>query len=97
MNDHASMNRTYRLIWSEVRSAWVPVAETARGRGKSGRASAGRAHSMAGRNAMAAAISLVLAPLAYAGPAAPPLGHAASATSAPEDPGQFQRGDSRQP
>ena len=75
MNQHASINRIYRLIWSEVRSAWVPVAETARGRGKSG-----RARSKAGRNLVAAAISLALAPLAHA---APPLGHAAPPCAAP--------------
>src|ERR1700691_6074047 len=68
MNHHASMNRIYRLIWSEVRRAWVPVAETARGRGKSG-----RARSTASRNLVAAAISLALTPLAHA---APPLAHA---------------------
>jgi filamentous hemagglutinin family protein len=34
MNRHGSMNRIYRLIWSAVRSVWIPVAETARGRGK---------------------------------------------------------------
>ena len=76
MNHHASMNRIYRLIWSEVRSAWVPVAEMARGRGKSGRARSGRARPRASRNVIAAAISLALAPLAQAGP---PLTHAASA------------------
>jgi hypothetical protein len=38
MNRHASMNGIYRLIWSEVRRAWVPVAEMSRGGGKSGRA-----------------------------------------------------------
>src|ERR1700735_504390 len=70
MNHHASMNRIYRLIWSEVRRPWVPVAETARGRGKSG-----RARSTASRNLVAAAISLALAPLAHA---APPLGHPAA-------------------
>jgi filamentous hemagglutinin family protein len=37
MNRHASMNRLYRLVWSAVRSAWVPVAEIVRGRGKAGR------------------------------------------------------------
>src|ERR1700689_2612735 len=80
MNRHASMNRIYRLIWNEVRSAWVPVAETARGRGKSGRGGSGRARSMASLNLVAAAISLALAPLAHA--AAPPA-HAASACVAP--------------
>jgi filamentous hemagglutinin family protein len=75
MNHHASMNRIYRLIWSEVRSAWVPVAETARGRGISG-----RARSKASRNLVAAAISLALTALAHA---APPLGHAAPPCAAP--------------
>jgi filamentous hemagglutinin family protein len=75
MNHHASMNRIYRLVWSEVRSAWVPVAETARGGGKSG-----RARSKASRNLVAAAVSLALAPLAHA---APPLAHAASPCAAP--------------
>src|SRR3984957_18129175 len=82
MNHHASMNRIYRLIWSEVRSGWVPVAETARGRGKSG---PGR--STASRNLVAAAISLALAPLAHAAPppahAAAPPAHATSPCAAP--------------
>src|SRR3984957_3713536 len=82
MNHHASMNRIYRLVWSEVRSAWVPVAETTRGRGKSG-----RARSKASRNLVAAAISLALAPLAHAAPAlahvASPLAHATSPCAAP--------------
>ena len=34
MKRHASMNRAYRLIWSDIHEAWVAVAETARGRGK---------------------------------------------------------------
>jgi len=86
MNHHASMNRVYRLIWSEVRSAWVPVAETARGRGKSGRGRSGRARGVASRNLVAVAITLALTPLAHAGsPCAAPLcGSAAvSATSHP--------------
>jgi filamentous hemagglutinin family protein len=80
MNQHASMNRVYRLIWSEVRSAWVPVAESSRGHGKSG-----CARSIAGRNAVAAAITLALSPLALAPPAqaGAALGHAPSAVSAP--------------
>jgi trimeric autotransporter adhesin len=85
MNQHASLNRVYRLIWSEVRSAWVPVAETARGQRKSGRGRAGRARSIAGRNAVAAAISLALSPLALtplAG-AAPAPAHTSPAASAP--------------
>src|SRR5690348_3244562 len=35
MNRHGSMNRVYRLIWSRLQNAWIPVAELARGRGKS--------------------------------------------------------------
>ncbi|MBI2319676.1 MAG: filamentous hemagglutinin N-terminal domain-containing protein, partial [Betaproteobacteria bacterium] len=35
MKRHGSMNRIYRLVWSEARNAWVAAAETARGRGKS--------------------------------------------------------------
>src|ERR1700683_1506974 len=34
MNRHASMNHVYRLIWSTVRSVWIPVADNTRGRGK---------------------------------------------------------------
>jgi filamentous hemagglutinin family protein len=41
MNAHASINRIFRLIWSEALGSWVPVSEIARGRGKrSGRAAA---------------------------------------------------------
>ena len=41
------MNRVYRLVWSEALSAFIPVAETTRGRGK-----------RATRRLMAAALSL---------------------------------------
>jgi filamentous hemagglutinin family protein len=68
MNHHASMNRIYRLVWSQVRCAWVPVAETAKGRGKSGWAGSASA---AGRNILAAAVSMALGPLAHALPPAP--------------------------
>ena len=34
MKSHGSMNRVYRLIWSEVLNGWVAVAESGRGRGK---------------------------------------------------------------
>ena len=37
MSRHASLNRAYRLIWDAARNLWIPVAETARRRGKSGR------------------------------------------------------------
>uniref|UniRef100_UPI0025BC6965 two-partner secretion domain-containing protein n=1 Tax=Aquabacterium sp. TaxID=1872578 RepID=UPI0025BC6965 len=35
---HASMNRLYRLVWSEVNQTWVAVSENRPGRGKKGRA-----------------------------------------------------------
>ena len=66
MSRHASMNRIYRLIWNPIRSAWVPVAETARGRGKSGRAKSGSTYGVV------AGVSLALAPLAHASGAPPP-------------------------
>jgi filamentous hemagglutinin family protein len=34
MNRHGSMNRIYRLIWNDAVQAFVPAAETTRGRGK---------------------------------------------------------------
>src|ERR1700683_4920927 len=34
MNRHASMNHVYRLIWSTVRSVWIPGEDNTRGRGK---------------------------------------------------------------
>jgi filamentous hemagglutinin family protein len=63
MNRHGSMNRIYRLVWNQVRSAWIPVAENAKGRGKSGRTSAASA-----AKALAAALSLAVVPLAHASP-----------------------------
>src|SRR5690606_37426260 len=39
MRKHATLNRTYRLVWNEALAAWVPAAEIARGRRtRSGRA-----------------------------------------------------------
>ena len=62
MKRHASMNRVYRLIWSQVLNAWVCCAENVKGRGKS----------MSGRKLIAAALALsggaFLTPLAMAGP-----------------------------
>ena len=63
MNPHASMNRIYRLVWSEVRGAWVAVAEITKVRGKSRRT---RSSSVGA--AAAAALTLAFAPLAYGGP-----------------------------
>ena len=34
MHSNGSMNRVYRLIWSDVQSCWIAVAESGRGRGK---------------------------------------------------------------
>ncbi len=47
MKAHGSLNRAYRLVWSELHNAWVVAAETARGRGKG-----------SGRTLVAAALSL---------------------------------------
>ncbi|WP_212784863.1 YDG domain-containing protein [Ferrigenium kumadai] len=57
MKRHASMNRTYRLVWSQVTHTWVAVAENARGHGKS----------ISGRKLMAVLMAL-LSPLAQAVP-----------------------------
>ena len=51
------MNHVYRLVWSHVSNMWIPVAETAKGRGKQG----------SGRKCIAATLAL-LAPLAQAAP-----------------------------
>ncbi|MET3132057.1 filamentous hemagglutinin family protein [Oxalobacteraceae bacterium GrIS 1.11] len=64
MSAHATMNRIYRLIWSELLGAWVAVAEHARGRGKGGR-----------RALLApafATLSVLSAMAAQAAPPAPP-------------------------
>jgi filamentous hemagglutinin family protein len=57
MKRHASMNRVYRLLWSETSGAWIAVAETARSRGKSA----------CSRRLLAASLLLV-GPLTYAAP-----------------------------
>ncbi len=64
MSAHASMNRIYRLIWSEVLGAWVAVAENARGRGKGG----GRRRLLA---PAFAALGMGVGLAAYAAPPAP--------------------------
>ena len=75
--------------------AWVAVAETAKGRGKSG-----RSRSIASCNLVAAAISLALSPRAFAAPPAapciPPIcgAGAVSATSRPIG-GQIVSGSAR--
>ncbi|MCC7595843.1 filamentous hemagglutinin N-terminal domain-containing protein, partial [Janthinobacterium sp. FW305-129] len=62
MSGHATINRFYRLIWSEAQGAWIAVAEHTRGRGK-----------RSGRGAFMAALfaGLGLAPAAWAAPPAP--------------------------
>jgi filamentous hemagglutinin family protein len=58
----SSLNHTYRLVWSEIVNAFVPVAEHVRGRGKKSRA--GKAL------AVALAVGLSTASLAQTGPPA---------------------------
>ncbi|MEQ1668281.1 MAG: ESPR domain-containing protein, partial [Sulfuriferula sp.] len=48
MKRHASMNRIYRLVWSQITNTYVAVAECAKGRGKS----------ISGRKLVAAALAL---------------------------------------
>src|SRR5580698_6327292 len=57
MKRHASMNRVYRLRWSEAAGAWIAVAETSHSQGKS----------VCSRRLLAATLLLV-GPLAYAAP-----------------------------
>ena len=38
MYKHASLNRAYRLVWNDLRNAWIAVAEFCSARGKRGRA-----------------------------------------------------------
>src|SRR3984885_925323 len=57
MKRHASINRSYRLIWSRTVEAWIAVAETARTRRKS----------TSGRRFLAVAV-LLSGPLAHAAP-----------------------------
>ena len=40
MNKHGSLNRVFRLIFNEALGVWIPVAETARARGKRSRRAA---------------------------------------------------------
>ncbi|MGK5028545.1 YDG domain-containing protein [Janthinobacterium sp. MDT1-19] len=62
---HASMNRIYRLIWSEILGAWVAVAENARGKGKrSGRTLLAPAFAALGLGASMGAFAAPPAPTA---------------------------------
>jgi filamentous hemagglutinin family protein len=74
MNHHGSMNRFFRLVWSQVRGAWVPVAENAKGRGKSGRSRVG----LAANALVTAAWSSVLSLSAILAQAAPTGGKVVS-------------------
>ncbi|MDP3699696.1 MAG: filamentous hemagglutinin N-terminal domain-containing protein, partial [Hylemonella sp.] len=59
MKRHGSMNRRYRLVWSEVLNAWIAVAEHTRGHGKAD----------SGRKLIQALLSALLLPgLALAAP-----------------------------
>jgi len=62
MKRHATMNRIYRLVWSQVFNTWVAVSENTKGRGKS----------ISGLKLIAATLALtsgaLLAPLALAAP-----------------------------
>ena len=62
MYSHASINRLYRLVWNEALMIWMAVAETARGRGKSG---TGKRRTAA---LMALSANLFVLPPAMAGP-----------------------------
>ncbi len=43
MKSNGSMNRIYRLVWSQAQQAWVAVAECTRGRGKQSGSTSARA------------------------------------------------------
>jgi hypothetical protein len=73
------MNRSYRLIWSAVRDAWVPAAENTRGQGK--RASRPRAAFTQVTAALAAA-TLALGS-AYAQAGASPAGSSSGPSVGP--------------
>ncbi|MBI3096069.1 MAG: hypothetical protein HYY97_14475, partial [Rhodocyclales bacterium] len=56
MFKHATLNRAYRLVWSELRNTWIAVAEYARTRGKraSGAVAIGIVFALGAANATAA-------------------------------------------
>jgi filamentous hemagglutinin family protein len=57
MNNHAALNKIFRLIWSQVHQTWIAVSETTRGQGKK-----------ASRLTGIAAPLLIAFPFAQAGP-----------------------------
>ena len=60
MKRKSSLNHVFRLIWNQATNAWVAVAETSRGRGKSGRTQ---------RSVLAAAVLAMPLAAAQAAPA----------------------------
>ena len=80
MNKHGSLNRVFRLIFNEALGAWIPVAETARARGKRSRCAAALLVSP-----LIAALSPSL-PLEAAGLSAPSSQVTAVASPAPPAP-----------
>ena len=66
MNNHSSMNRIYRLVWSERLKSYIAVAEIARGKGKSVLRGFAR-----GVIAAAMAAGLAAGNIAFAAPPAP--------------------------
>jgi len=85
----ASLNHTYRLVWSDVHSAWIAVSENSKARGKGGRVRAVAA-------AVAAAVSLMAGPSAYAAVCngGSPVTTAFSVTTAATGPCQLGSGGS---
>ncbi|QCB46258.1 leukotoxin LktA family filamentous adhesin [Hydrogenophaga sp. PAMC20947] len=75
MYSHASVNRLYRLVWNEALMIWVAVAETARGRGKSG---TGKRRTAA---LLAMSASMFVMPPAMAGPNIQPDGRTQTSVS----------------
>ena len=61
MNKHASLNKLYRLVWSDVHDGWVAVAEHIRARGKGGGQRSQRAAVLAAMSAAGFASGIALA------------------------------------
>ncbi|SFU47539.1 filamentous hemagglutinin family N-terminal domain-containing protein [Polaromonas sp. YR568] len=61
MHKHATANRSFRLVWSAARGAYVVAPETASGRSKSSASSSVSGNGQAGRLATAAALAFGVA------------------------------------
>jgi filamentous hemagglutinin family protein len=74
MNEHASINRLYRLIWNASTGSWVAVSELSRGRGKRSIAGASGRSGHGGFRAFLATLKAlpVLLALGFAGAQAAP-------------------------